>query len=269
MPLSGGKAGGFYSRYFVFLQKEITENLRTKKLLVLGCVFLFFAFTSPLLARYIGEFFEFLMPAAEAELFMAMLPPPSWVDSYAQFYGNVTQVGTIVVILMYMGLVLREKTNGTADLVFCKGLSPASFILAKFTVAAMAALLCLLAAIFINYGYTVMLFNEGGHIGHVLAGAGAYAVFVLMMLAWVILSSTLAKSTGMAALFGFLGFMGLIPLSILPRIGRFSPGNLMTNNLTITLGHYPDELAANIGLALGLTAVFLWLAIRKLKKQEW
>jgi ABC-2 type transport system permease protein len=256
------------NRYLVFTEKEILESLRTKKILVMACVFLFFAFTSPLLARFMGEFFEFLMPAAEAEQFMALFPPPAWIDSYAQFYGNVTQMGTIVLILLFMGLVLREKKSGTVDLVFCKGVTPAVFILSKYTVAVLISLLCLLLAILVNYGYTVFLFEEGGQIGHVLAGAGAYGVFLIMIIAWMVLASTLAKSTAGGAVLGFLGFMGLIPLALLPRIGRFTPGGLMTRNTELTAGDFYPELAAQTGIALGLAILFLLLAVGILKKQE-
>ncbi|MCL2204560.1 MAG: ABC transporter permease [Defluviitaleaceae bacterium] len=256
------------NHFLVLLEKEAREILRTKKLLVLVCVFLFFAFISPLLARFMGEFFEFLLPAAEAEQFMALFPAPTWIDSYVQFYSNATQMGTIVIILLFMGLILREKRSGTADLVFCKGVSPASFVLAKFTVAGIAALLCLLVAILINYGYTVFLFGEGGALGHVMAGAGAYGLFVLLILAWVILASTLAKSTGISAVLGFMGFMGLLALSAIPRLGRFVPGGLMTQNIPLTLGNFYPDFAAHLGVAAGLTAMFLVLAVWILKRQE-
>jgi ABC-2 type transport system permease protein len=258
----------FANHFFVFLEKETRENLRTKKLLVMGCVFLFFAFTSPLLARYMGEFFELLLPAAEAEQFMALFPAATWVDSYAQFYGNISQVGVIVIVLMFMSLVLREKRLGTADLVFCKGVSPAPFLLAKFVVAVCAALVCLFAAILVNFGYTVMLFGEGGQIGHVLAGAAAYGVFIIMTIAWVILASTLAKSTAISAVLGFLGFIGVLTLSAVPRVGRFLPGGLISNNTSITAGYFYPDFAAHLGVAVGLTVLFLGLAVYILKKQE-
>jgi ABC-2 type transport system permease protein len=254
--------------YFVFLEKEITENLRTKKLLVLGCVFLFFAFISPLLARYMAEFLNMLLTTDDAALLLGLFPDPTWVDSYAQFYGNISQTGVIVIILMFMGLVLREKRSGTADLVFCKGVSPAPFILAKFTVAVCAALLCLLAAILINYGYTVMLFEEGGRIGHVLAGAAAYGMFLTMIISWVILASTLAKSTTLSAVLGFLGFIGIMTVSAIPRIGRFLPGGLMTQNISLTLGDFYPDFAVHLLVAAGMTVVLLGLAVWALKRQE-
>ncbi|MCL2499850.1 MAG: ABC transporter permease [Defluviitaleaceae bacterium] len=256
------------NHYLVFLEKELTENIRTKKMLVLVCVFFFFAFTGPLFARYMAEIFEFLLPAAEAEQFMALFPAATWTDSYVQFYSNLSQMGAIVIIFMFMGLVLREKRNVTADLVFCKGVSPTPFILAKFTVSSVISLLCLMLAILINYGYTVFLFGEGGRIGYVLAGAAAFGVFLTMLIAWVVLASTLAKSTAISATYGFLGFFGMLTLSALPRIGRFLPTGLMTHNVSITMGDFYPDFAAHMGIAAGMTLSFLALAVYLLKRQE-
>ena len=255
------------NQYLVFLEKEWVENIRTKKFLVMACVFLFFAFTSPLLARYMAEFLGMLLTGEEA-LILAFIPESTWVDSYSQFYGNMAQVGIIVIIFMYMGLVLREKRNGTADLVFCKGVSPLPFILSKFTVSAVVALICLLAAILVNYGYTVFLFEEGGNIGHVLAGAGAYGVFLLLLISWTLLASTLAKSTAGSAAYSFLGFFGLLTVSAIPRIGKYLPGGLMSRNLELTVGNFYPEFTAHIGIAIGTTVLFLALAVYVLKKQE-
>jgi ABC-2 type transport system permease protein len=253
--------------YVVFLEKEVRENIRTKKLLVLACVFLFFAFTGPLLARYMGEFLGMILTGDDAQL-LAFFPEPTWADSYVQFYGNLSQTGAIVIIFMFMGLVLREKRSGTADLVFCKGVSPAPFILAKFTVAGCAALLCLFAAIGVSFGYTVFLFGEGGRVGYVLAGAFAYGVFLVMLISWVLLASTLAKSTALSAALGFLGFIGILTVGAIPRVGRFLPGGLMTNNIAITMGDFYPDFAAHVGAAAGMTIIFLALSVWLLKKQE-
>jgi ABC-2 type transport system permease protein len=258
-------------KFAVLLSKEINENIRTKKFLVMMCVFVTFAILSPLMARYMGEFFEFLLPAGEAEVFMALFPAPTWIDSYVQFYGNMVQTGAIVIILVFMSLVLREKRTGTADLLFCKGASRFAFVLAKFTVAAAVTLVCLLAAILINYGYTVLLFDEGGQIGYVLLGAGAYGVFLLMLIAWTLLASTLAKSTAISAVFGFLGFIVILMVGGIPRIGRFLPGGLIGNNIVLTQGNVElyKDFYAHVGVALGLTVLFIWLAVVILKRQEW
>jgi len=253
----------------VLLGKELRENLRTKKLLVLACVFVSFAILSPMMARYMGEFFEFLMPAGEAEAFLALFPDPSWIDAYTQFYSNMAQIGAIVTIILFMGLIHREKKSGTIDLLFCKGVTPASFVLSKFAVSVGVTIVALLVAILVNFGYTVFLFEEGGQIGYVLLGAASYSIFLILTIAWVIFASTIAKSTATAAVLGFVGYMLVLLLSSLPTVGRFLPGGLAGNNAAITMGYVYSDFAMQVAVALALTVLSLWLAIWRLKQQEW
>ena len=259
------------ANYFVFLQKEMTENLRTKKVLALACVFLFFAFSSPLLARFMQEFMAWAMAGeagVEVEALLAMIPPPVWVDSYAQFYGNMSQIGAITIVLLFMSTVLREKRSGTADLVFSKGLSAASFILAKFTLASALAVICLIVSVLVAYLYTYILFEYAGQMLHVLMGGLAYGLFLLMVLSVVILCSAIAKSTALSAVLGFFSFIFLLLINSIPRVGRFFPGNLASRNLEITMGTYYGELVINIIAAIAVITLSLGLSVYIVKRQE-
>ena len=254
--------------FTVLLGKELREHIRTKKLLVLACVFVSFAILSPMMARFMGELFEFLLPASDAELFMAIMPPPMWHDAYTQFYSNMAQIGAIVTIILFMGLIHREKKSGTLDLLFCKGVTPESLVLSKFAVSVGMVLLALFAAILVNYGYTVYLFEEGGQLCHVLLGAGAYGIFLVTIISWVIFASTVAKSTATAAVLGFIGYALVLILSSLPTIGDYLPGGLAGYNTALSMGYVYDEFAVQVGVAVVLAGLFLWLAIWRLKRQE-
>jgi len=253
--------------YATFLVKELVENLRAKRLLALVCVFMFFAVASPLLARYIGEFFALLMPAGDDDaaqaLAAAFLGEPNWQESYAQFYGNIGQIGTLTVILLFMGTILREKRDGTADLVFTKGLSPSAFVLAKFTAAGLLTTATAVAAALVCHAYTLLLFGSGARTGHALLGALGLAVFLLMMLAVVTLCSALAKSAAASAIMGLFAFLAFGFTSVIPRFGRFSPGSLMASiPVETTLGGQAGDFAANVAVAAAMAALSLWGAAR-------
>jgi len=247
--------------YFAFLGKELMENLRTKKLLVLVCVFFSSAITSPLLTRYMGEFFALLLPADDeiGQLMAAALGAMTWADSYAQLYGNLGQMGALTILLLFMGIILREKSSGTADLVFTKGLQPSVFVLAKFTVSGLITLAVTFASVLIGYVYTLLLFEYAGSLVHVLMGGLVFGVFLLMMLAVITFCSAIAKSTPISAVLGLAAFMFFGFTAIIPRIGRFSPGTLMAAfPLEITAGRMPDGLGVNIAITVAIAIVSLW-----------
>jgi len=251
------------NNFRAFLGKELMENLRTKRLLVMLCVFLFFAISSPLLARYMGELFALLLPGEDemSQSLLAIMGEPVWMDSYGQLYANLGQLGALTVLLLYMGSILREKRDGSADLVFTKGLGSGAFVLAKFTVAGALTLGVTLASVLVGYIYTLLLFGYGGNIIDVLLGGLAFGAFLLMLLAVTLLCSAVAKSTAVSAVLGLSVFFLLIFISALPRIGRFSPGNLLASGpFEITLGHSPDGFAVMMAITIAITVISLWAA---------
>ena len=252
--------------YRVFLQKEWMEFFRNKRFLGLGVVFLLFAFSSPILARFMLEFLAMLLPGEE--MFQMLLPEPAWIDSYAQFYGNIEQIGSITMILLFMGVVSSEKQRGTADLMFTKGLCRMSFVLSKFTVLAVSVFVTTMISVLIVFGYTFLLFDTAGDFGSVLFGGFVFFIFFLLLLALIILCSSFAKTSVNAALLSFLGFLGIIFISSIPRIGTYLPGRLLSHSRMITFGETPEGLLIGILVTLLLTAVTLYAAIRLLRRQE-
>ena len=249
--------------YCIFMQKELTENLRTKNILVLGCVFAFFAVSSPLITRYMAEFIGLFAGGDEmAEGLVAILPEPTLSESFVNFYSNVVQIGSIAVILVYMSSILRERRIGTADVLFTKGLKPWQLVLAKFTVAGGITVVAAVASALVTYVYTLLLFGEAGYIGHVVLGGLAFALFLVMLLAITLFFSSFAKSTTQSAVFGLLAYFLIAMSMFLYRIGIYSPGSLMSSPITISHGYVPDGLAGQIIFAVIFTVCAVLGAVR-------
>jgi len=253
--------------YITFLRKESMEMLRTKRLLGVLCVFVFFALSSPLLARYMVEFIAALVPQEEGLAFL--IPDPVWTDSYMQFYGNIAQIGVIALIVLFMGAIVSERQRGTTDLVITKGLSQMNFVLSKFSVISVTLLFTMLVSILLAYLYTFALFDEVGTMGNALLGALVYSLFLLLIVALILLCSALARSSAVAALLSFVGFLVILFISSLPVVGRLFPGNLHERSMEITTaGYFHGDLLGNVLLSLALTALFLLLAVLVLKRRE-
>ena len=249
--------------YCTFMQKEMMENLRAKNILVLGCVFAFFAITSPLLTRYMAEFIGLFAGGDEmAYGLLAILPEPTFGESYASFYSNMVQIGSIAVILVYMSSILREKRISTADVLFTKGLKPWEFVLAKFTVAGCITIAVALTSVLVTYAYTLLLFGEAGSIGHVMLGGLAFALFLVMLLSITLFFSSLASSTAKSAVFSLLAYFLIALSAMFFRIGQYSPGSLMSSPIIIGQGYVPDGLAGQVIIAIIITVCSVLGAMR-------
>ena len=131
------------SVFFVTLRKELLEQRRTQRLLVVGIVLVVFGLLSPLAARYTPELIK-LLPngAAMAQL----IPPPTFMDAVGQYLKNVSQFGVVLALLVTMGAVVQEKDRGTAAMMLVKPLPRATFLGAKFAALAVTFSLSLAAA---------------------------------------------------------------------------------------------------------------------------
>ncbi|MCL2169666.1 MAG: ABC transporter permease [Defluviitaleaceae bacterium] len=249
------------NNFMVFLAKEFSEMWRTWRIFILGIIFIFFALLSPILTRYMNDLFQMM------GIFMP-LPPPHWSQSYMSLYVNLNQVGMIALILLVMGVVSSEKRRGTAALMMVKGLSHHTFILAKFAALSLITFAVLLVTVLITHFLTIALFGAGADITNLLTGLVLYQIFAMMMLSLIILASTIADSTGLAAVLGFLGFMALSIPASLPRIREAFPYTISFRAHEVTAGYFSGMLWANITTAIAATALLLLISIHILRKKE-
>ena len=87
--------------YFAFIKKEFTEQLRTFRVLILFAVFFIFGMMSPLLAKLLPD----ILSGMELQGMTINIPEPTAMDAYSQFFKNTTQMGVIVILLVFGGII--------------------------------------------------------------------------------------------------------------------------------------------------------------------
>lgn len=113
--------------YLAFVKKELLEQVRTYKLLILFLVFFIFGMLSPLMAKLMPE----ILSQMPMDGITITIPDPTAIDSYSQFFKNLTQMGLIVLVLLFSGTLTTELSKGTLINVLTKGLTRYAVILAK------------------------------------------------------------------------------------------------------------------------------------------
>jgi ABC-2 type transport system permease protein len=247
----------------LLLRKEIREQARTMRLVVVVAVFAVVGLLSPVVARYVREIVE----AVGGGQLGAVIPDPSVGDAVAQFTKNVGQLGAVIAILLSMGAIATEKDRGTAAFVLTKPVTRPAFIAAK--VVAIGGLLALALAVAggLAWVYTAILFEPLAAAGFAAAVALVWlslAVFAaLTFLASVIApSALLAGGIGLGLLFAS-GF-----LSILPTVGAYLPTSLWAAADRVAVGTAPDPLLGPVLVNLALVAGSIGLAAAIFRRQE-
>ena len=210
--------------FSVALRKELLQQWRTKRVLVITAVFTLFGLISPLIANFTPEL---LRSISGAEQFADLIPTPTTADALGQYIKNITQFGFIIAVLQGMGAVAGEKEKGTAALILSKPLPRWAYLLSKFSAQVLVYLLGFALAAFGAYYYTLILF-EPLTLLPFLFGNLLLLIWLLAFAAVTLLGSAIAASTGAAAAVALAGAVAILLAGSLPRIGALAPGALVT-----------------------------------------
>lgn len=249
--------------FATLLRKELLEQWRTRRIVIVGVVFLLFGIGSPLLAKFTPEILRAVgtgLPGATIEL-----PPPTTADAVGQLAKNVGQLGILIAILLAMGSVAAEKERGTAAFVLAMPAGRGAFLLAKLVALGTTLLVAMAVAAAGAWLYTWLLFEP-------LSVPGFVALALLLWLELLAFAAiTFLASTAFASqlIAGGVGFVALVVLSIVaafPVVGEWSPVAASGVAIDLGLGTIPSSwfpaVAGSVACVV-LSAVAAWAVFRR------
>lgn len=248
----------------VLVRKELKEQLRTKKILILAIIFLFVAVASPILAKVTPE----LLKNISVPGMTINLPEATYKDSLDQFIKNISQIALLVLVFVVAGTVSDEKSKKTLEIVLTKPISRTKFILAKFIGNFLSISAVFLVASALFYTYTVTTFSAFS-----LANFSLMAVivllYVLMIVAITILASTLVRNSILAGGIGFVSFIlfGTV-FSLIHAIKQYSPNVIFSNYKDVVLSGWSQDLAWPTVVVVSVIVVATFVAVFFFRKQE-
>ncbi len=249
--------------FLASLRKELMENWRTSRLIILAAVFILFGLTSPLLAKYTPEI---LKAVPGGEQFAGLVPTPTMADAVAQYIKNIGQFGILLALLLSMGAIANEKEKGTAALVLVKPLSRGSFILSKYLGLVIIFFISVLLAGLGGYYYTALIFSPPDISAWITLNLLMWLV-MLVYVAITLLFSTLVKSQAAAIGLSFATLLLLAAIGAVPSIASWLPNQLINWGASL---FSPTPISAWPALWISLAIIFLSLftAWLTLKRQE-
>jgi ABC-2 type transport system permease protein len=243
------------------LRKEVMEQIRTRRFLIVFILLLVWGMLSPLTAKFIGEIFRSI-PAMEP--YAALMPSPSVTEAIGQYVKNVNQFMVLLALLVTMGSIVVEKDKGTAALMLVKPLPRSTFLFAKFLAIEITFGVSLAAAAIADYYYTFYLFQPM-KLSSFLALNGFMLLYALIFVAITLLASVLVKSQAAAAGIGFAALLFLSVLSMYPPLKEKLPDQLIQWGGELMAGAhttYWPALFVGIGIILACLLI-AWLVFRK------
>jgi ABC-2 type transport system permease protein len=223
-----------------FLAKEFHEIRKTWRLWVIPGILVFFGIASPILAAATPALVK--ATAQRSPGVILHFPPPVARDAYAQYLGNLAQVGLLAIIVTGAAVVAGERRAGTAVLMLTKPLSRAGFIVAKTVsnLALVTAATVLGAALCI---VTTILLFDADFMGRFAASISLWLALAAMFVALMVLLSAAVGRQAPAAGIGIGVYVGLALLAAFPAVRDHTPAGL---------------LAASDALLKGKDVALLW-----------
>ncbi|WP_312648928.1 ABC transporter permease [Aminipila sp.] len=237
--------------FIAFIKKELIENTRNYRLLIMLAIFLIFGLMSPLLAKFTPQLMEALMPNL-AEAF----ENPTALDSWTQFYKNVSSLGLSLTIILFSSCLSGEYAKGTLTIMLTKGLSRPAVVLSKFSAAAVILTVSYWLSFGVTYGYTDYLWPAAS-LPHVFFAAFALWIAGLLYLCILMLGCVLFRQAFTSILFLLVisVIMGLVEQ--IEQTAGYSPVILVSKNIdllsgTVTASYFIIPLIVSVFMSAAL-----------------
>lgn len=252
--------------FTTFARKEVVEIFKTWRIWVLPGIALFFALSGPLLAKWTPQIVTAATGAQGEAVVKLFGGPPTYVDGYAQWIKNLSQIVFFAILIIYGGLISSERKSGTAVLVLTKPISRASFVAAKALVHGVFVTVVTVVSTALTWGVTRLVFGIAP--GSALWQASlAWLAFALFFLGAMTLFSVLLNSQAGAAGVGIALYAVLALASIFPVMVLLSPAGLVSAPAAIAMGKdFPSVWAVITTLAGAV--LFVGAAAAVFSRQE-
>ncbi|MBQ4113643.1 MAG: ABC transporter permease subunit [Clostridia bacterium] len=235
-----------------FTKKEITEHMRSGKILFLGILFVLFGIMNPAVAKLTPWLMEMLADSlAESGMTITEVNITA-MDSWVQFFKNIP-MALIAFVLLESNIFTKEYRSGTLILSLTKGLQRYKVMTAKTAVLILLWSVGYWLCYGITYAYNAYFWDNA--IAKSLPfSVLCWWVFGLWVIALMSLFSALF-STNTCVLVGTGGVVMVSALlSMIPKLTEYLPTLLTDGNSLIYGVKEPDAYIAALAV-VGSTAL--------------
>jgi len=249
-------------QFSILLKKDFLELWRTKRVLIVGIIFVVFALSSPLLAKMTPELLKSLGDGVQI-----IMPEATIVESYGQFASNVAGVCVYALIVAFGGLIVSERRSGMFNNLLNNGVKRSTFVLSKIATQVLVVTGVYLVSCLLFSIYNQVLFGEFWAKDSLVSFTAIY-VFMIFTISFINLFSVVAKSVVMAIIFGFL-MTFLIAIFDLFAFGKYLPNHLISLSVSVFNDSTAfDYVWKNMAITLGLSVAIVFAAIGLCRSKE-
>lgn len=210
---------------FALLKMEMTEQLRSGRLMLLAILFLLLGIMNPAIAKLTPWLFEMMTDSLADSGIAVTTVTVDAMTSWAQFFKNIP-MGLIAFVLLESSIFTREYQSGTLVLTLTKGVHRYKTVISKAVTLTVLWSICYWLCFAITYGYNAYYWDNGAAQNLAFSVVCWWLLGLWAVMLTVLFSSIAKSNTGVLA--GTAGaFLAAYLIGLLPRAKAFSPSMLM------------------------------------------
>jgi ABC-2 type transport system permease protein len=242
---------------------EWLRLVRTRRLVAIIGVYVFFGLTGPLSARYLSA----VLSRVGTKGVRIELPPPVPADGIAQFVNNASQIGLLVVVLVAASALAFDARREMAVFLRTRVDSVRTILVPALTVSAGAAIAGFTLGCLAAWYETVVLLGAVSP-WRMLAGIGYGALFLGFVVALVAAVAAMTRGVVAAAGVALAALLTLAILAAIGPVGRWLPTSLAGALAAVVRDRSPADYLPAAGVTVVAGAALIWFAVRAGAQRE-
>lgn len=245
---------------FLFLKK-------TSKIVIFPVLLIIFSILSILMTKYSAEIIGYLIADASQ---ISDLIDTSIEGAYTSLLGDLNEVILIVVIIVGVGMFIRDKTKGIMPLILSKPINRKKYLLSKYITFNLLILVSLLLG-YIAFSYYASILFDGAYWVKGLIAILLNYVYFMFVLSTGLLFSALFRSYILALVSVFGIYIIFLVLGMFYDVGiiTYLPGSLLPHSiLVINDLEVVKDVVLNVITTLLITITFITSALFVFDKQD-
>jgi len=215
--------------FIALLKKEYLESIRNKKLFIMFFIFLFLGILGPVTAKISPEILKSFL----GEELAKGLQEPTFIDSWVQFFKNVTQLGFIFIAIIFSNYIVNEFSKKTLVNLVAKGLPRFQIVISKIFFASILWTVSFIIYCLIFNLYTNYIFKENVEILLAIKASIPILIFGIFLLTLECFAGFVFRNTigALSTLVITIALQFLI--GMYDKIAKFLPMFLLSDNINV------------------------------------
>ncbi|MFJ7680313.1 ABC transporter permease subunit [Peribacillus sp. NPDC097198] len=257
------------NNFLVLVKKEFVQMIREYKVVWLPIVFIFLGATQPVLTYYLPSILEEI-GGGQGITIDPNLANQKGGEVLASTVGSqFDQLGLMVLVISMMGIIQSDKENGMLSFILTRPVSVISYITGKlasyYLIAAFSVAIGYLTSfLYVNFLFTDVPFSQ------MISGLLFYLVWILFIVAFTTMISTIFSSQGIIALISIVVLIGYrLIVGLSPLIDQFNPASMSIHAMeTLIVESVNSNVLGNLLVTLLWIFLILFVMIYWIDKKK-